>query len=316
MHWVPWGCRASSACFDGLAIRTCLGRRRLVLLGDSVSAGTFLDICSALGGGKQCAVFNWATGTLPSQAVVAFSPSTGLPPRQGLLNLFGSTDPDGEVLERLLTRANNTIVVFQSGLHDTSILGGSNVRHRIAPLLTYQYHLRKLARVLSTVRQRNPTATFVWKQTTYPRAFTSPLQADLRDYSERALNSSQGSVDKAEAAVAARAARTSVSLCRDLAFPATYTPLIEKLNQAARELFAPMGVLIWEDPALMTFNAPGGWIDDSSPPWPCCWPASTRVHPACLCARRDAHRGAHRDATTASVSPTSVPTHTRRWYMR
>jgi hypothetical protein len=166
------------------------------------------------------------------------------------------------------------------------------------------------------VRQRNPTATFVWKQTTYPRAFTSPLQADLRDYSERALNSSQGSVDKAEAAVAARAARTSVSLCRDLAFPATYTPLIEKLNQAARELFAPMGVLIWEDPALMTFNAPGGWIDDSSPPWPCCWPASTRVHPACLCARRDAHRGAHRDATTASVSPTSVPTHTRRWYMR
>ena len=254
MHWVPWGCRASSACFDGLAIRTCLGRRRLVLLGDSVSAGTFLDICSALGGGKQCAVFNWATGTLPPQAVVAFSPSTGLPPRQGLLNLFGSTDPDGEVLERLLTRANNTIVVFQSGLHDISTLGGSHVRHRIAPLLTYQYHLRKLARVLSTVRQRNPTATFVWKQTTYPRAFTSPLQADLRDYPERALNSSRGSVDKA------RAARTSVSLCRDLAFPATYTPLIEKLNQAARELFAPMGVLIWEEPALMTFTAPGGWI--------------------------------------------------------
>jgi hypothetical protein len=149
MHWVPWGCRASSACFDGLAIRTCLGRRRLVLLGDSVSAGTFLDICSALGGGKQCAVFNWATGTLPPQAVVAFSPSTGLPPRQGLLNLFGSTDPDGEVLERLLTRANNAIVVFQSGLHDISTLGGSHMRHRIAPLLTYQYHLRKLARVLS-----------------------------------------------------------------------------------------------------------------------------------------------------------------------
>jgi hypothetical protein len=260
MHWVPWGCRASSACFDGLAIRTCLGRRRLVLLGDSVSAGTFLDICSALGGGKQCAAFNWATGTLPPQAVVAFSPSTGLPPRQGLLNLFGSTDPDGEVLERLLTRANNTIVVFQSGLHDISTLGGSHVRHRIAPLLTYQYHLRKLARVLSTVRQRNPTATFVWKQTTYPRAFTSPLQADLRDYPERALNSSRGSVDKAEAAAAARAARTSVSLCRDSAFPATYTPLIEKLNQAARELFAPMGVLIWEEPALMTFTAPGGWI--------------------------------------------------------
>ena len=100
----------------------------------------------------------------------------------------------------------------------------------------------------------------MWKQTTYPRALTSPLQADLRDYAERALNSSRGSVDNAEAAAAARAARTSVSLCRDLAFPATYTPLIEKLNQAARELFAPMGVLIWEEPALMTFNAPGGWI--------------------------------------------------------
>ena len=136
MHWVPWGCRASSACFDGLAIRTCLGGRRLVLLGDSVSAGTFLDICKALGGGKQCDVFNWATGTLPPQAVVAFSPSTGLPPRQGLLNLFGSTDPDGEVLERLLTRANNAIVVFQSGLHDISTLGGSHMRHRIAPLLS------------------------------------------------------------------------------------------------------------------------------------------------------------------------------------
>ena len=81
---------------------------------------------------------------------------------------------------------NDTIVVLQSGLHDVAL---PNHGRRDAPLLTYRYHLRRLAAMIRRLRLRNPAATIVWKQTTHARPLLPPggrskAECDLYGYAQ------------------------------------------------------------------------------------------------------------------------------------
>eukprot|EP00962_Isochrysis_galbana_P038985 scaffold13933_cov95-Isochrysis_galbana.AAC.3 len=94
--WVPWGCDSRPRC-DGGGIRACLGSRRLLFLGDSVSVGTFLDLCAALGGGAACGSARDPASVLQllqsHETRIIFVPLFGIPPREGLANLFGKVMP-------------------------------------------------------------------------------------------------------------------------------------------------------------------------------------------------------------------------------
>lgn len=213
---------------------SCLAGRRLVLLGDSVLAGTFLDLCALLGHGNDTCVkigpnVGWQTrpeniSMLP-RVPLAFMPVFSLPGRTGLANMVGD-ETMREAWERLLSSASSdTIVVLQSGLHDVGMMPPS--KHRAAPLQRYEHDLRQLARLVGRVRRRNPSVVFVWRAMMEGVLMADTPTAALRDG------------------------------CSVNDMPQTHPDVVDFMNQAAAKAFARTpGVTVWPEAAPLTFSAP------------------------------------------------------------
>ena len=225
--------------FDSGAIRTCLAGRRLLILGDSVTAGTYLDLCQRLGGGCQPA-FAWSANhstfkpldPLPASPV-AFAPLFGnFPARHlGLGNLVGAgagAPPSLQEVwwEAALARSPPCVVVLQSGLHDV----GVPERDRVAPLLVYRLHLRRLALFAARVRKANPGIKFVWRAMTH-----SLLMLD---------------------------GQRDAGACRERGYPQTHPILTQRMNRLAARVLGPHGVAIWSAPEQLSFSAPSAAFRD------------------------------------------------------
>ena len=220
LEWAPSWCSDDTwgdSDFDATTVRSCLGGRQLLILGDSVTAGTYLDLCALLsnhGAHIACATafssLYKPVSPLPSTEV-AFAPLFGnFPVRHiGLPNLINSSQT--AEWERIFTAANDTLVILQSGLHDI----GVPPLDRPKPLLAWEHNLRSLGAFITRVQLANPRVQFIW------RAMTHAL---LR-------TCAQG-------------------------FPQTYPPLVHRMNQLAADILRPFGVTVWGEPALMSWSAP------------------------------------------------------------
>ena len=233
--WVPFGCASTRRQHPHIGRCLAKGNRRLIIVGDSISNGFALDICARVAGrSANCSEWGGPAKPLPSGGVI-ISNAMGTPPRIGLGNVVvGKAAGDWE---RALALANDSIVVLQSGAHDIS-LPPSGHEKKVSPLSAYRHHIRLLAHIIARVQAVNPTVQFVWRQTTH--------QLLLED---------------------AKSLKAGASLCglaagRARAFPGTNPLAIRALNEAARSALAPLGVIIWEEPALLTLSAPLGAFRD------------------------------------------------------
>jgi len=221
--WVPWGCTARASC-GGASALECIGARRLLLLGDSVLMGMFLDLCSLFGGGAVCRVTRNARDTAAvlrdPTAKVIFTSLFGIPARRGFANLFFSSRKSNSAREWAMTftKATNTIVILNSGLHDIAQPIG---RDRRAPLSHYASHLSLLVAMLKKAIGGNPTLSFVFRATSHSPIFNT-------------------------------------SLCRTHAFPNLHAEAVDRLNAMARRATSKFNVRVhfWSEPAIMSYSAP------------------------------------------------------------
>ena len=207
-----------------LNIGRCLAKAKLrvIIVGDSVSNGFALDICARLAGSANCSVWVSPRQPLPSGDIIISNVMSN-PPRMGLRNMI---DRAVEWV-RALSVASKSIVVLQSGAHDVALpLPGQ--RDKISPLSAYRHHIRLLSHIVARVQAINPTIQFVWRQTAHQLLFED---------------------------------RGAVSFCRRV-YPGMNPLVIRALNEAARKALAPLGVTIWEEPALLTLSAPLGSFRD------------------------------------------------------
>ena len=270
--WAPFSCRArqrSNA--SGLHaesqkgcprcapdVLNCLAGRRLIVIGDSVSNGFALDVCERLGGrGGGCAEWHgpeiirgggidasstpFATDSKRAHSRLVMSNIFGFPPRIGLPAVVSSSRVLWSWAAALAT-ANETVVILQSGAHDVSL---HPIEDRLAPLAAYRSNLRKLAALLAAVRAANPTVHFVWRQTTHQLLVNEKQRGTGSEAAQRVLAQAAGQ-----------------DSCSTRAYPGTHPNVIDALNDAAREIMASAGAIIWEEPATVTLSAPsGGWRD-------------------------------------------------------
>ena len=94
--WIPWGGRARPP-YNGTAAIECLGARRLLLLGDSVMMGCFLDLCALFGGYQRCQVVRSVRGIMSAfsdpHLRIAYLPVFAIPKRRGFHNMFSKVIP-------------------------------------------------------------------------------------------------------------------------------------------------------------------------------------------------------------------------------
>ena len=193
--------------------RQCLGSRRLVVLGDSVTFGSFLDVCERLGGG--CDIMTPKALSVPPDASAVFSPVFALPYRVGLPNFLRAEAYWTAVLDRLPGR---TVLVLQSGAHDVG-LPKMDQPVRVSPISQYRAHMSRLANwSRHLLAAHGGRLQLVWRQTTH--MILQPGGCNSHGQS--------------------------------LAHPGVVTAL----NDIARELLVPAGVMVWEEPEWMSFNAP------------------------------------------------------------
>ena len=140
--WVPFGCKVPAPssgrrpCTAPGSLVRCARRRRLVIIGDSVSRGNFLDLCVMIGAmpsdNRTCHLLDPRSmegevppATLPPTAAIVFAPLFGDHTYRagvGLGNLF-RTPLIEAAWERLLINISSeeqreTVVIFGSGVHD------------------------------------------------------------------------------------------------------------------------------------------------------------------------------------------------------
>jgi hypothetical protein len=268
--WVPWGCDARPRC-DGGGIRACLGSRRLLLLGDSVLWGTFLDLCATLGG-AACGTTRNAEDVMQlmqsDEVRVVFVPLFGVPKRVGMDNLFGTAETVAG-WELAFSQLNRTVVVANSGMHDVSL---PYLRDRVAPLSAYQDNMQRLRSLMDRSRALNPSLQFVLRATSH---FPVP------------------------------AGRSCVAY----GYANTHAGVVERLNAIARQQTdLPPRIPFWEEPAIMTYSAPHACFRDVM--HHDCWGldsgAGTRVSrvvtpPAWPGSRGWARRGGLSEAVTQSL---------------
>ena len=106
-EWHPASSTRVATSRGAFHARRCLNRRRLIVAGDSVSNGFFLDVCIRLGG--DCSLWESVIRGLPSSAAV-FVPVFASPARVGLANMLVHS----QKWVHALAAANNSIVVLQS----------------------------------------------------------------------------------------------------------------------------------------------------------------------------------------------------------
>jgi len=273
-EWVPFGCASTRR--QHLHIGRCLakGHRRLIIVGDSISNGFALDICARVAGrSANCSEWSGPAKPLPSGGVI-ISNAMGNPPRIGCGNVVGKAAGDWE---RALALANDSIVVLQSGAHDVSLPPPGHEK-KVSPLSAYRHHIRLLAHIIARVQAVNPSVQFVWRQTTH--------QLLLED-----------------ATLKAGASLCGLAAGRARAFPGTNPLVIRALNEAARSTLAPLGVKIWEEPALLTLSAPLGAFRDPQH-HDACGAGSDRHDGSrgsrCAAARRKGEGGAHANPADAT----------------
>ena len=142
--------------------RRCLGSRRLVVLGDSITFGSFLDMCERLGGG--CGIMTPEALSVPPNVSAVFSPVFALPYRVGLPTFLRAEAFWTAVLGQL---PGHTVLVLQSGAHDVGMPKMSQPV-RESPILQYRVHMSRLAnwsRHLLTAH--GDQLQLVWRQTTH-----------------------------------------------------------------------------------------------------------------------------------------------------
>ena len=223
--WVPTGCAMQPRCPPD--VRRCLGGRRLLIIGDSISNGFALDVCERLNG--TCVGYQGPPAPLPDAEII-ISNHIGYPPRVGLANLV--QDHTFPQWAAVLKGFNNGVVVLNSGAHDVAF---DPFRWKATPLTAYRSNLRALAKLVE--QAANTTTRFVWRQTTHQILIDTPpgtpQTAKLRGYH-----------------------------CAFRAYPGTHPLVISAENDAARAIFGPLGVRVWEEPAALTLSAPFGcWKD-------------------------------------------------------
>lgn len=265
--WVPFDRRAQQptqmcsrkgalACLRRTGVTAAGGQ--IVLIGESLMHhSTFFDLCkqlhdpppkhierlpsacvdtSGLAGRRR---FN-LTAPPPRNFRVLFA-SNYVPFSRGLANMVGDS-AQMAAWEAWLTMLNATLVVLGSGAHDlapeavptdvpgkaAAVTEPTEAPPKIAPLLLYRLHLRRLAWVIRRVHRRNPSIVFVWRATPFSR----PIDDGFPCTPARQITQSHPS-------------------------------LIAQLNRDASATFAGMpGVRVWSDPATMTFSAEGQWYRD------------------------------------------------------
>ena len=209
----------------------CLEGRQLILIGDSVLAGTFADLCALMSSGRKdmcdavplihSEVRPQNISVLP-KAQLVWIPAFGLPGKQGLSNMVGDVMRMREWERLLSTASKGAIIIMQSGLHDVAPPG----TNRVAPLLTYRLNLRRLAQLVLRIQRHAPSLTFVWRATTH-----SLLMPDVGEHAQE-------------------------DGCPIAGYPQSHPTVVSKLNSAARDVFRRTGVLDWWQPAPLTFSAP------------------------------------------------------------
>ena len=261
-EWAPSWCSNDQTWgatdFDVAAARSCLGERQLLILGDSVTAGTYLDLCALLSNRVPACATAFSKSfeplsPLPATEVrhkppqnnlkhccshkcrpsqVSFAPVFGNFPLRhvGLANLVNSSHTS--TWEQVFVSANATLVVLQSGLHD---IGVPKVPPHdvVGPLGEWVRNLRSLGAFIERVQRANPRVRFIW------RAMAHSLLMD----------------DHSPAGVQA-------SACNVKGYPQTYPPLVRRMNQLAADILQPFGVPIWDTPAAMSWNAPAAAFRD------------------------------------------------------
>ena len=275
LTWKAFGCQFSESvpCMKGdYGLQRCLGKRRLLLMGDSMSRGTFLDLCVMLGknasqyggGCAQLDPYLFEAGNearadkspegFPAGAIVAFAPVFGdrsYRSGRGLMNLLSSTHTIN-AWERFLTRLSFTTVVMGSGMHDLSIdaISRHTAGNSSPPMAAYEEHLCEVVELMKRVRAANPTILFIWRTMTHQL-----LTAD----SEKAL----GRRRKTVAVEFGRGKEMGFAACKARGhIPGTLPALVSSLNTKAIEVMGQNGIQIWHEPTLLTMNAPSTCFAD------------------------------------------------------
>ena len=188
----------------------------------------------ALGAMRRIAKYwlNYTSG-VPNLRRVTYVPNHR-PVGRGLANMVG----DGETIkswEAFLSGLRHlncsTVVIINSGLHDIMPpLELMKDTPKVAPLLLYRLHLRRLAWLLKRVQRADPRIRFVWKATTHAR----PLDGTNLTACWRRTTSSQ-----------------------------TYAEVVSRLNAIAEEQLGAAGIPVWADPGPMTLSAQYAWYRDN-----------------------------------------------------
>ena len=185
LQWHRFGCQERTCACSGEELLKLLGPRRLLLMGDSTSRGTFLDLCVMLGpkiaaGSAGCQRLNPATFERPDGAALRRGDRPQLPHGKQIMfaAIFGdheyragvgidnllSSRGTAAAWEYALSSAGPMTVVMGSGMHDVSIrsIKASPSNDSIAK---YRRNICRLAGFVERVRGRNPNVSFVWRTT-------------------------------------------------------------------------------------------------------------------------------------------------------